>query len=271
MLWKKWQKLRKMNKLYFLSFLYIFFGCGFSSGLYQDILTAQNLLEEQKFDKAAVLYEKILKRKPSKSIDIKISFQLGEIYSIYLERYDKSLYYFNKIISDSSSPLWEVKALEKVGYINFENLKNYKKSAEVYKRLINFRPILANIDTYKFKYAVSLFKKSKYDQSKIKFKEILLSNNQNLAKESIYYLALIDFYRHNWNDSIKNFKKYLVLESQKNKIVKTKFMIANAYESASKLKEAYNIYYSLIGEYPNPKVIRNRLNSLYKRRVSRKR
>ena len=62
-----------------------------------------------------------------------------------------------------------------------------------------------------------------------------------------------------------------LLENRNDRIVKTKFLIANAYESAEKLKEAYNIYYSILGEYPNSEVIENRLKSLYERRVSRKR
>ena len=47
--------------------------------------------------------------------------------------------------------------------------------------------------------------------------------------------------------------------------------MGNAYETMEELKKAYNIYYSILGEYPNNDVIKNRLNSLYKRRIARKR
>jgi len=47
--------------------------------------------------------------------------------------------------------------------------------------------------------------------------------------------------------------------------------MANAYEMLEKLKEAYNLYYSILGEYPNTKVIQNRLNSIYARKIARKR
>ena len=47
--------------------------------------------------------------------------------------------------------------------------------------------------------------------------------------------------------------------------------MANAYETMERLKEAYNIYYSIVGEYPNNEVIKARLNSIYERKVARKR
>ena len=65
--------------------------------------------------------------------------------------------------------------------------------------------------------------------------------------------------------------KYISLEKRRDNIVQTKFLMGNAYETMEELKKAYNIYYSILGEYPNNDVIKNRLNSLYKRRIARKR
>ena len=53
--------------------------CGLSAGLYDDILEAQDFIKEQKFSEAAKIYENILTKKPSKTVRIKINFQLGEI------------------------------------------------------------------------------------------------------------------------------------------------------------------------------------------------
>ena len=260
-----------MNNLIQLLILIIMTGCGFSSGLYQDILKGQDLISNQKYKESVEVYESILKRKPSRTIEIKISFQLGDIYSIYLGNYEKSLYYFNKIINESNEPLWQVKALEKIGNIYFENLKDYKKSKTSYERLINFVPKLENVNFYKYRYAISFFHQKKYKQSIKLLNKIIEEEGNKYSQESIYYLGLSHFYIQEWDQAIKEFKKFLESETQKNKIIETKFMIANAYESSEKLKEAYNIYYSILGEYPNPEVIKNRLNSLYERRVSRKR
>ena len=41
--------------------------CDFTSGLNQDILTAQKLVDQQDFDKAVEIYERVLKKNPSKN------------------------------------------------------------------------------------------------------------------------------------------------------------------------------------------------------------
>lgn len=250
--------------------LFILSGCGFSSGQYKDILNAQDLIAAQKYQEAADLYEVILSKKPSKSILIKINFQLGEIRSIYLGQYQKALNNFENIIKITEDPLWQVKATEKIGLINFENLKNYHAALSSYKKLIDFKPVLQKNDFYKFRYAVSLFYLEKFDSSSDLFKKLSLGNS-DYSIRSFYYLGLMNFYLKKWDLSIKFWFEYLKREKRKDKIIQTKFMIANAYESSEQLKEAYNVYYSILGEHPNTELIKQRLESLYKRRVARKR
>lgn len=251
--------------------LLILTSCGFTSGQYKDILQAQEHIENQRFKKAIKIYDDILNRKPSKSIAIKVNYQLGEIYSIYLNRYKKALIHYNNVINLSNEPLWQVKSLEKIGMINFENIKDYKKSIFAYDKLINFIPKLKKQDFYKFRYAESLFKMDNYVRASKIFKELSAESKTEYGIQSFYYLGLLNFYVEKWDNAISFWFEYLKREKRKDKIVLVKFMIANAYESSEQLKEAYNIYYSIIGEYPNPDIIKNRLKSLYDRRVSRKR
>lgn len=246
-------------------------GCGFSSGLYKDIIKAQDLITEQKFRKAVDVYESILLKKPSKNIQIKIKFQLGEIYSIYLSDYTKSLKNYNSIVFDSNEPVWQVKSLEKMGNIYYENLHNYTKAKLTYYKLIKFIPVLEKQSFYKFRYALSIFQLKNYSEAIKSFNEIIDGEKNKSSLQAYYYLGLSHFYKQDWEKANKAWFEYLKRETRKDRIVKTKFLIANAYESSEKLKEAYNIYYSILGEYPNPKVIKNRLNSLYKRRIARKR
>lgn len=246
-------------------------GCGFSSGLYKDIIKAQDLITERKFEKAVKVYESILIKKPSKNIQIKIKFQLGEIYSIYLNDYDKSLKHYKSIVHDSNEPLWQVKSLEKIGQIYYENLHDYKNAKMAYYKLIRFVPVLQNQSYYRFRYAQSIFQIGQYTEAIKEFKNIIKNEKTDSAVQSYYYLGLSHFYKKEWVQANEAWFEYLKREKRKDRIVKTKFLIANAYESSEKLKEAYNIYYSILGEYPNPEVIKNRLNSLYERRIARKR
>jgi hypothetical protein len=82
---------------------------------------------------------------------------------------------------------------------------------------------------------------------------------------------LIQFRQGHWGPAIDMWKKYLEVETRKDKKVEVRYLMANAYETIENLKEAYAIYYSLLGEYPNTQVIQNRLKAIYQRKVSRKR
>ena len=246
-------------------------GCGFTSGLYKDILKAQDFIETREFNKAVKIYENILERKPGKIINIKINFQLGEINSIYLNNYKKAVLHFENVINLANEPLWQVKALEKIGIISYENLKEFKKSKYAYKKLMTFIPKLKKQVFYKFRYAQSLYQEDSYKEAKDIFKELTQEQNSEYSVQSYYFLGLVNFYEKKWEQSISYWFEYLKREKRKDRIIQVKFMIANAYESSEQLKQAYNIYYSIIGNYPNPEVIRSRLNSLYERRVARKR
>lgn len=245
--------------------------CDFTSGLNQDILTAQKYVDNQEFSKAVDFYERILTKNPSKVIKTKINYQLAEIYYLYLDEQVKALKYYQFIVENVDDPLWQVKSLEKIADINFSFSKNYDDARRAYKILMQVKPKLKNYDYYYFRVGESYFESGKYDKARIIFNQILNEPSNPYYIEAYNQMGLIEFYNKNWEKAVEFWLEYLKRERRKDQIVKVKFLIANAYESNEKLKEAYNIYYSLLPSYPNPEVLRARLKSLYARRVARKR
>ncbi len=254
-----------------ISLLLFLFSCDFTSGLHKSILRAQDYIKEQEYLKAVDEYEDILKGKPSDNLKIKIHFQLGEIYSIYLNQTKKALDNFQKVIELADVPSWQVKSLEKVAEINFEFTQDFQASAKAYKTLIDFIPKLEKQDFYSFRYAQAIQNMRKYEDSIKLFEEMKNKTTHEFHVKSYYEIGLSYFYMKNWKQAIAYWKDYIVREKNKNDIVMTKFLMANAYETNEELKKAYNIYYSILNDFPNPDVIKNRLESLYARRVARKR
>lgn len=251
-----------------LLLFYILVSCGFTSGLYEDILEAQKLTNEHKFEEATDLYKKILLKKPALNVKTKVYYQLAEINSIFLNKPNEAIEDYEKVIEISSDPLWHVKAIEKIALLNFEVIKDYTKAISAYNKLLKFRPKLEKHDQYKFQIALSHFHKRDFEKARVIFREFL---NISEFHESYNYLALINFYESKWTDAINNWFEYLKREKSNNKKINAKFLIANAYESNEELKKAYNLYYSLLGDYPNQEVLKSRLKSIYERRVARKR
>lgn len=269
---KKLQNLTTIKKSSIvLILLLLLSSCDLTSGLYKEILDAQQLLKEQNFVKAVEKYKEILDKDPSKNIKIKIYLQLGDIYSIYLNDQDKSLNYYNKIIQEIDDPLRQAKVLEKIANINYEYKRDYKKAKSVYEVLVKFEPKLNNFDYYQYMQGMSEHNLNLFKSSIKTFDQIVENRRHKYFLDSYYYKGLSFYFMKDWKNAISTWKKYLRYEKRKLKQVETKFLLANAFETSEKLKEAYNTYYSILGDYPNSQVIRNRLKSLYERRVARKR
>jgi tetratricopeptide (TPR) repeat protein len=268
---KERRKIQKIKTGILFFSLLTLFSCDFSPRIYQEILDAQESIALQKYEKAIAQYERILKKSPPLKIKVKIFYQIGDLYSIYLSKNNKGIEYYKKILEASEEPLWLVKTEERLGEIYFSYTKQYKKSAKSYKALANFTPRLNNQQFYHYRYGLSLFYLNRFEQAEEKFQEMKKNTRNEYHIRSFYYLGLIDFHRQKWKAAIEHWKNYLKVEKRRDNIVQTKFLMANAYETMEELKFAYNIYYSILGEFPNTEVVRNRLKAIYDRRISRKR
>lgn len=250
---------------------FIFLSCDFTPRLHKDILKAQEYVKNQSYSDAVRLYESMLDSNLATPIKVKVFYQLGELYSINLRNNKKALYYYKLIkkITDNQPSI--VSAEEKIAEINFTYLKNYKDSSLSYHNLSSITPKLEQHDFYEFRYGLSSMKNEDYKASMKVFQKISKSQRHKYFVKSLYYIGLIYFQQKEWMKAVKMWKTYINIETRRDSIVQTKFLMANAYETIENLKLAYDLYYSIMGEYPNTEVIKDRLNSIYKRKVSRKR
>lgn len=261
----------KILKAPLLAGLFFLGSCDFTSGLNREILTAQDYVESQNYEKAAEAYERLLRKSPGKNLQTKIHYQLAEIYYLYLNQQPRALEHYKYIVENDENPRNQVRSLEKIADINFSFTKKYPEAIRAYQTLLTFQPRLQNADFYDFRVAEAQFESGQLTKAEQRFTKHSIDTNHAHHVESFYYLGLIRFYQQRWEGAVEQWLEYIKREKRKDLIVKTKFLIANAYESGEKLKEAYNIYYSLLDDHPNPQVIKDRLKALYARRVARKR
>jgi len=257
----------------FLTFLtlILFTACDFSSSLHKEIVRAQKKISQQQYDAAAIIYENILKKNPSPQLKVKIYYQLGKIYSVNLANGEKAIEFLGLIEKEIEDPLWIVKSKEEIGEISFSITKNYSKAIDVYQILASFTPKLSKQDFYQFRLGQSYFQNNDYNNARKIFMGISNEVSNEYYKDSFYYLGLCSFQEKKWKSAINYWRDYLLREDRPDLIIEAKFLMANAYETMEELQMAYDIYYSILGQYPNPEVIKNRLKSLYARHTARKR
>lgn len=252
-------------------FLLLNISCDFAPTLDKSILEAQKAIENRDFQKAAIINDAILTKSFKRQIKRKVLFQQGDIYLVQLGEPQKALVYFQQIYQDESDPFWQVKSLEKIADINFFQLKKYEQAAKHYEVLADFKPPLNKHDYYKFQMARALMENGNYSKAIVLFNDISNDVKNQYQYDAYFQKGLINFYNKKWEAAIEQFKIFIANSNTKEYVVQAKFLIANCYETQEKLREAYNIYYSIMDSYPNVEVIKSRLKSLFERRQSRKR
>lgn len=257
--------------LFLISSLLILSSCDFTPPLNKKILEAQGLIRDNRYEAAISRYRVILKESPPEEIKVKIKYQIGDLYSIYLSKIEESLPYYEEVSKLTKDIRWRLKSISRLADLNFTHLKRYEKAIYYFQEMLYLTTDKSEIDFYEFRIAQSYYKKSDFKMAKKRFSEI--SNNKEHAyyTKSIYFLGMISFYIEDWKESITLLQRYIALEKNRDDVIEAKFILANALESRENLNMAYDIYSSILGEYPNTQVVKEKLESLYRRRVARKR
>jgi len=271
--------MKKESKLkFFLWFLgpivlFLFFGLvtgQFSPKSYQKIIEAQELILQQKYDKALITYEKILQKKIPSEIKTRILIQQSELLSIFLNRPKEAVESILQAKQEAPEDLPLQLSLDsKLAELYFGVLKDYQKSYVIYKKMSQIIPKIENYDFYRYRSLLSLFFQSKYSLAKEETEKVLKeSPDFSFYKECILLLGKIFFYQEDYEQSLKYFAQFLSFEGiAQRQLAETKFLMANAYESLGKLKNAYKFYESTLKHYPNIEVVKQRLNSVFQRKT----
>lgn len=263
-------KIRSLKILFCLFFL-TFQSCDFTPKIHKEILSAQRALKQQDLELAIKKYNQILGKNPDSEIKLKIYYQLGEIYSLNLGEYSRAIEYFNLVQNVANEPIWLIRAKERIGEISFIFLKDYPLSIKSYTNLLEYNPKLSNFDFYQYRKALSYFYLNEYESAFQIFKLISTNRDNQFHKKSFFHMGHIFFEKQNWEKAIEYWNQYLTYEDGHSERVQTKFLIANSHERKEDLQTAYNIYYSILDDYPNAGVVQKRLNSIIDRRAARKR
>ncbi len=251
--------------------LFLLISCDFSSRLQKEIIIAQNFVNDQNYVEAIKKYEEIIRLKPSPVVKTKVHYQLGELYSLYLGNYHQALYNFNMVLETSPIPKWQVNAQERIADIQFSFLEKHQDALDSYQKLYAYQPALKEKDFFGYRIGRSYYYLEQFEEAKKWFEKIIKDEKNDFALASLNDLGLCYFQEKNWEKAVHFWRQYIKREVKREKVIQARFMLANDYEMLEKLKIAYDIYYSILGEYPNTKVLKERLRSIYQRRIARKR
>lgn len=245
--------------------------CDFTTGVSRKILKAQDYVDNHEYDKAIEEYKVLLELDPPKKIEHKIYYQMAQIYSIYLLDGEKALKYYEKIQESMAGENLKKTSLVKSAELSFE-LKKYNNAINYYESFIDSENFSENEKNYfGMQMGIAYFESNNSKQAKRVLGRISEEKNNSNQSMAYFYLGQIYSYEVEYEKAIESWEKSLEFERDSAQKIETKFYIANAYERQNKLEKAYKYYYSIIDYYPNPEIIKKRLERIYQRKVSRRR
>ena len=245
--------------------------CDFTTGVSRKILQAQDYVDNHQYQEAIDEYKVLLELNPPKKIQHKIYYQMAEIYSLYLLDGEKALKYYERIEDSLADNQLKKISLAKSAQLAFE-LKKYKKAIKYYENFIdseNFNEEEKNF--FGMQMGISYYEMNDLKNAKRVLSKIADEKENPYRSQAYFYLGQVLSFEYNYDQAIEAWEKSLSFERESSKKIETKFYIANAYERQNKLEKAYKYYYSIIDFYPNPEIIKKRLEHIYQRKVSRRR
>jgi len=255
-----------------LELLILSYSCSPRSHLQEQLQLAQDFSDKHQYEDAYKVYQKLKKLNLNKNLKQEIIFQMAKIESVYLSEYKKSYAHLQELASMSSGDTnWQFLAYRELAFLNIDHLNQFNEAADYFDKLTHIAKEKDQKDYFEFKKVDALLKGGVSN----KVEKLLLKMSQDKShkyqSKAGYELGVFYFESAKWNEAITFFLNYLKQNVGKDEEVRIKFLIANAYESLDKLVLAYNLYASIINDYPNPELIKKRMNTIYERRVSRRR
>lgn len=234
------------------------------------ILQAQELIIRGEQEKAASLLNELLLTNLLPAVKEKIFFQLVDLQLLHLRKPEIALKILdNTQLYELQGPDIEIKINHYRAQIYDIHLQDCRQAIPYYQQLSNYLPRLAEIDYYQFSLAKCFKTLERWNEAIALFKKMSLDPHQPFQKKASMQLVLSYYLTRQLPQALEQVKQYLELETDLEQLIYANYLKANILEDLEQLEEAYKIYASLLYQYPNQELVKQRMNRIYERRLNR--
>ncbi len=215
--------------------------------LYQKAMTAY---QNEEYQKAVELFERILEEYPDHSLSRKARYELGKIFLYKLKQPRRSLKHLQDLYAQSQPGKYSLEALRLIGHIYETSLNSCLECIEAYRLLIKDYGSNSDVDAAKYQFAIAecYFKLSDYQSAMSEYKVLL-----EQYPESSYFpyakfqvansFALLE----NWDGAIALHEELLHSDALPEQLsVNNKLELAFCYEQNERFEEALKLYEELL-------------------------
>jgi len=229
-----------------------------------DFARGEKLQLEGKYEDAATVFETLYDRHPGFHRAAEAIFQTGEIRNLYLHSYHEALLAYLLVERDyPDSPLAE-RALKQVADIYKNQLREYLRAIVIYQKLLDMGGKYSSEAQYEM--ADCYFRLNNFEQARIEFESFLKNfPDSERAAEVQYRVATAASLEGNLDKALDTFKLVSKNWPDSAYAVEARFGQAGVLEEREELRSALQILEDLRDVYPNPKILKKRIEQIEER------
>lgn len=233
-----------------------------------DFARAEKLQIEGKYEDAASVFENLYRRHPHFPRAVEAIFQTGEIRNLYLKQYHEALLAYLLVEKDYPDSPWAEKALKQVADIYKNQLREYLKAIVIYQKLLDTGG-KGGADA-QYEMADCYFRLNNFEQARIEFESLLKNFPRGQRNAEVQYRAAVAAsLEGDFNKALEAFKTVSMNWPDSVYAVEARFGQAGVLEEREELRSALRILEELRGVYPNPEILKKRIDQV-KERIKKK-
>ena len=235
--------------------------------LYQKAMTAY---QNEEYQKAVELFERILEEYPDHSLSRKARYELGKIYLYRLKQPRKALKHLQDLYAQSEPGKYSLEALKLIGHIYETSLNSCLDGIEAYRLLISDYGSNPDVNAaeYQFTIAECYFKLNDYQLAMDEYKTLVEQYPESrYLPHAKFQIANSYTLLEDWDQAIALHEELLASDALPEQLsADNKLELAFCYEHNERFEEALQLYEELLAVDSENVVIDL---SLVDRRISR--
>jgi TolA-binding protein len=222
---------------------------------------AEGLFSQMTYEKAIEAYSNIVNKYPESPYAPASQYKIGLIYNLFLKNMRRAMYAYSTLMLLYPNSKEVLLARQDMADI-YARKGDYGKAIGEYQWLMK-KSRGVQRDNFQYKIAMTYLKLTDVNQTRIELQEIVKNSpNSTLAPEIYYQIANTYYLEGNCYEAINGYDKVITLYPVNSYADEARLKKAVCIEETGNLAEAMRLYKDLENSYPNPEIIKLRIDAI---------
>jgi len=237
---------------------------------------ASSYIEQKQYLRAVEEYTRIVNFEQKGDLATKAQQQITLIYERYLSDYPRAIRSEREVYRRTDDPHAKRAARLKIADIYSNKLGDFSAAADEYERVFEeFGNMFAGSPERMLEWADALMETGKFADAALRYNQFRSSYPGNIHGARVLFLEAQAYLADQKYDvAIESFRElirsYRSIEGQEGFVAESYYGLGMAFEAKDDLSKALEAYRESLAKYPNPRVVKVKIERLQKRKKERR-